>query len=218
MSKELEGRTALVTGGARGIGRATCVLLARAGAKVAINYASNEAAAHEALGLVEAEGARGMIVQGDVSEPDAVAAMVAVHRLFADGSYRGPLVRKAVVADLVVTVLRRAGVRLTPAALATLVIGVLAIVGTTEAATEGLGTGLNPLLIGILVWAIGLSLGGPTGYAINPARDLGPRLVHAALPIPDKGGSDWQYSWVPVVGPIIGGILGAWIWVIMPFG
>jgi 3-oxoacyl-[acyl-carrier protein] reductase len=77
MSKELEGRTALVTGGARGIGRATCVLLARAGAKVAINYASNEAAAHEALGLVEAEGARGMIVQGDVSEPDAVAAMVA---------------------------------------------------------------------------------------------------------------------------------------------
>jgi 3-oxoacyl-[acyl-carrier protein] reductase len=77
MSKELEGRTALVTGGARGIGRATCVLLARAGAKVAINYASNEAAAHEALGLVEAEGAQGMIVQGDVAEPDAVAAMVA---------------------------------------------------------------------------------------------------------------------------------------------
>jgi 3-oxoacyl-[acyl-carrier protein] reductase len=76
MSKELEGRTALVTGGARGIGRATCVLLARAGARLAINYASNEAAAEEALRLVEAEGARGMIVRGDVSRPEAVAAMV----------------------------------------------------------------------------------------------------------------------------------------------
>jgi glycerol uptake facilitator protein len=67
------------------------------------------------------------------------------------------------------------------------------------------------------VFAIGLSLGGPTGYAINPARDLGPRLVHALLPIPGKEGSDWDYSWVPVVGPIIGGVLGALIWWIMPF-
>jgi glycerol uptake facilitator protein len=63
--------------------------------------------------------------------------------------------------------------------------------------------------VGLLVLAIGLSLGGPTGYAINPARDLGPRIAHFVLPIPGKGGSDWGYAWVPVVGPIIGGILGA---------
>jgi len=65
------------------------------------------------------------------------------------------------------------------------------------------------LLIGLLVWGIGLSLGAPTGYAINPARDLGPRLAHALLPIPGKGSSDWGYSWVPVVGPLIGGAIGA---------
>lgn len=79
------------------------------------------------------------------------------------------------------------------------------------------GAGLAPFFIGLLVFAIGLSLGGPTGYAINPARDLGPRIVHALLPIPGKEGSDWEYSWVPVVGPIIGGVLGALIWWIMPF-
>lgn len=95
---------------------------------------------------------------------------------------------------------------------AMLVVGVLAIVGTTEAATEGLGTGLNPLLIGILVWAIGLSLGGPTGYAINPARDLAPRIAHFILPIPGKRDSDWEYSWIPVVAPIVGGIIGALLW------
>jgi glycerol uptake facilitator protein len=66
---------------------------------------------------------------------------------------------------------------------------------------------LAPFLVGALVWGIGLSLGGPTGYAINPARDLAPRIAHAILPIPGKGGSDWGYSWIPVVGPIIGGIL-----------
>jgi glycerol uptake facilitator protein len=71
------------------------------------------------------------------------------------------------------------------------------------------GIGLNPLLVGLLVLGIGLSLGGPTGYAINPARDLGPRIAHAVLPIEGKGGNDWGYSWIPVVGPIIGGILGA---------
>ena len=70
-------------------------------------------------------------------------------------------------------------------------------------------SGITPLLIGLLVFAIGLSLGGPTGYAINPARDLGPRIMHAVLPIPGKGGSDWTYSWVPVLGPLIGGALGA---------
>jgi glycerol uptake facilitator protein len=64
------------------------------------------------------------------------------------------------------------------------------------------------IAVGFLVWSIGLSLGGPTGYAINPARDLGPRIAHAVLPIPGKRDSDWGYSWVPVVGPIIGGILG----------
>lgn len=69
--------------------------------------------------------------------------------------------------------------------------------------------GLNPLVVGALVLAIGHSLGGTTGYAINPARDLGPRIVHALLPIPGKGGSDWAYAWIPVVAPILGGIGGA---------
>jgi glycerol uptake facilitator protein len=70
-------------------------------------------------------------------------------------------------------------------------------------------TGLAALLIGLLVFAIGLSLGGPTGYAINPARDLGPRIMHAILPIPGKGPSDWGYAWIPVVAPLVGGTLGA---------
>ncbi|MCF8245352.1 MAG: aquaporin family protein [Saprospiraceae bacterium] len=69
--------------------------------------------------------------------------------------------------------------------------------------------GLNPIVVGALVVSIGMSLGGTTGYAINPARDLGPRIAHALLPIAGKGGSDWGYAWVPVVGPIIGGLLGA---------
>jgi len=73
------------------------------------------------------------------------------------------------------------------------------------------------LLVGVLVLGIGLSLGGPTGYAINPARDLGPRLAHAILPIPGKGASDWGYSWIPVVGPIIGGIAGAGLYSIVGF-
>ena len=72
-----------------------------------------------------------------------------------------------------------------------------------------LGSGLGPYLIGILVFAIGLSLGGPTGYAINPARDLAPRIAHAILPIPGKRDADWSYAWIPIVGPIIGGVLGA---------
>ncbi|MGA5120784.1 MIP/aquaporin family protein [Streptomyces pseudogriseolus] len=74
--------------------------------------------------------------------------------------------------------------------------------------TEGLGeSGTAILIVSFLVVGIGLSLGGPTGYAINPARDLGPRIVHALLPIPRKGTSDWGYGWVPVVGPLIGGAL-----------
>ncbi len=68
--------------------------------------------------------------------------------------------------------------------------------------------GLNPLVVGALIAAIGFSLGGTTGFAINPARDFGPRLMHAILPIPGKGTSDWAYSWIPIVGPIIGGITG----------
>ena len=86
-----------------------------------------------------------------------------------------------------------------------LVFGVLAIFADEATAATGLGG----LLVGLLVLAIGLSLGGPTGYAINPARDLGPRIMHAILPIPGKGPSDWGYAWIPVVGPIIGGIIGA---------
>jgi glycerol uptake facilitator protein len=72
-----------------------------------------------------------------------------------------------------------------------------------------LAKSFGPLLVGVIVMAIGLSLGGPTGYAINPARDLGPRIAHALLPIAGKGSSDWAYSWVPIVGPTIGGVLGA---------
>jgi glycerol uptake facilitator protein len=95
-----------------------------------------------------------------------------------------------------------------------LVFGIFGIVANAgavggDAASSVIGSGLNPLLVGLLVLGIGLSLGGPTGYAINPARDLGPRIAHAVLPIAGKGGSDWGYSWTPVVGPIIGGILGA---------
>lgn len=67
----------------------------------------------------------------------------------------------------------------------------------------------GPALVGLLVFGIGLSLGGPTGYAINPARDLGPRIAHALLPIAGKGGSDWNYAWVPVIAPIVGGVVGA---------
>jgi glycerol uptake facilitator protein len=92
---------------------------------------------------------------------------------------------------------------------AMLLAGVLAL-GWTEGAPLGAQqAGLTPLLVGFLVVGIGLSLGGPTGYAINPARDLGPRIAHAVLPIAGKGDSDWSYSWVPVVAPIAGGIIGA---------
>jgi len=86
-----------------------------------------------------------------------------------------------------------------------LVFGVMAI-GANAAPAQ---SGLTPLLVGFLVWAIGLSLGAPTGYAINPARDLAPRLAHALLPIAGKGDSDWGYSWVPLVGPVVGGLIGA---------
>lgn len=75
--------------------------------------------------------------------------------------------------------------------------------------------GLNPLIVGFLIVSIGLSLGGTTGYAINPARDLGPRIAHAVLPIKGKGSSDWGYSWIPVVGPIIGAVIAALVYGIL---
>ena len=100
---------------------------------------------------------------------------------------------------------------------AVLLFGILAIAGNAQTLVRPgdvdlslvFSRGLQPLLVGILVLGIGLSLGGPTGYAINPARDLGPRLAHAVLPIPGKRDSDWSYAWIPIVGPIIGGVLGA---------
>ncbi|MGW0968599.1 MIP/aquaporin family protein [Streptomyces sp. NPDC002516] len=76
---------------------------------------------------------------------------------------------------------------------------------------DGLGV-LGALITSFVVVSIGLSLGGPTGYAINPARDLGPRIVHALLPLPNKGGSDWSYAWIPVAGPLIGGAIAAGIY------
>jgi glycerol uptake facilitator protein len=91
-----------------------------------------------------------------------------------------------------------------------LIVGVLAIPSVNNLVPQsGFDKGLGPALVGALVFSIGLSLGGPTGYAINPARDLGPRLAHAFLPIPGKIDSDWGYAWVPIVGPIIGGVIGA---------
>ncbi|MFF7975224.1 MIP family channel protein [Streptomyces sp. NPDC007905] len=79
--------------------------------------------------------------------------------------------------------------------------------------TKGLGeSGTTVLIVSLLVVGIGLSLGGPTGYAINPARDLGPRIVHTFLPIPHKGTSDWGYAWIPVVGPLIGGALAGLVY------
>jgi glycerol uptake facilitator protein len=106
---------------------------------------------------------------------------------------------------------------------AVLMFGVLGIFGNAQqlpqAGYADLFTfGLGPLLVGLLVLGIGLSLGGPTGYAINPARDLGPRIAHAILPIAGKGGSDWGYSWIPVVGPVIGAILGALLYSALGFG
>jgi glycerol uptake facilitator protein len=86
-----------------------------------------------------------------------------------------------------------------------LVFGILAFLANDATAKDA----LFPLIVAFLVVGIGMSLGGPTGYAINPARDLGPRIAHAILPIPGKGPSDWGYAWIPVVGPLIGGALGA---------
>jgi glycerol uptake facilitator protein len=91
-------------------------------------------------------------------------------------------------------------------ATAVLVLGLL-LIGANKFAE-----GLNPIVVGSLIIAIGLSLGGTTGFAINPARDLGPRIAHAILPMHNKGGSDWSYAWIPVLGPILGGVLGALVY------
>jgi glycerol uptake facilitator protein len=108
---------------------------------------------------------------------------------------------------------------------AVLVFGVLAIAANAQTLTRPgdvdlsvvFSRGLQPLLVGILVLGIGVSLGGPTGYAINPARDLGPRLAHAVLPIPGKRDADWGYAWIPVVAPIVGGVLGAVAYTVVGF-
>jgi len=84
---------------------------------------------------------------------------------------------------------------------------VIAAIGSKAVSATGLTAGLMPYLVGMLVWAIGLSLGATTGYAINPARDLGPRIAHALLPIHKKGGSNWSYAPVPVIGPLLGATL-----------
>lgn len=85
---------------------------------------------------------------------------------------------------------------------------VAAVIFSGALAPDGLTPGLGPFLVGLLVWGIGLSLGGPTGYAINPARDLGPRLMHSILPIHGKGDSGWDYALIPVLGPLAGAVLG----------
>jgi glycerol uptake facilitator protein len=97
-----------------------------------------------------------------------------------------------------------------------LVLGISAVLGPGNFVPgSDLAKGFGPALVGVIVWSIGLSLGGPTGYAINPARDLGPRIAHAILPIAGKGSSDWGYAWIPVVGPIVGGILAAVLYKMM---
>lgn len=89
---------------------------------------------------------------------------------------------------------------------AVLVITIMAIGPNNVAA------GFGPIIVGLVIFAVGFSLGPTTGYAINPARDFGPRIVHALLPIPNKGDSDWGYAWIPVLGPIVGGTAGALIY------
>lgn len=108
---------------------------------------------------------------------------------------------------------------------AVLLFGILAIAANAQTLSKPgdvdlsfvFSRGLQPLLVGILVFGIGLSLGGPTGYAINPARDLGPRIAHAILPVAGKGSSDWEYAWIPVVAPIAGGIAGAGLYYLIGF-
>lgn len=101
----------------------------------------------------------------------------------------------------------------TPANLISEILGTFFLMlGLLFIGANSFSEGLNPFIIGFLIVAIGLSLGGTTGYAINPARDLGPRIAHAILPIHGKGSSNWGYAWIPVVGPILGGVMGAFFY------
>src|SRR5258705_4632558 len=108
---------------------------------------------------------------------------------------------------------------------AILLFGILAIAANAQRLTTPTGIDLSavfsqavqPILVGMLVWGIGLSLGGPTGYAINPARDLGSRLAHALLSIAGKGHCDWGYAWIPVIAPLICGVIGAGLFTIIEF-
>lgn len=103
-------------------------------------------------------------------------------------------------------------IRNTVANLITEIIGTaMLLLGIVAIGQNGAAAPLGFFFVALIVLSIGMSLGGPTGYAINPARDLGPRIIHFLLPIPGKGDSDWGYSWIPVVGPIIGGVAGALI-------
>jgi len=123
--------------------------------------------------------------------------------------------------------IRRAGANVICEVIGTmaLLFGILAIAANAQTLSKPgdidlsfvFSRGLQPLLVGVLVLGIGLSLGGPTGYAINPARDLGPRIAHAILPIPGKGSSDWGYAWIPVIAPIAGGIAGAGLYALVGF-
>ncbi|CAM3061492.1 putative glycerol uptake facilitator protein [Arthrobacter ulcerisalmonis] len=106
-------------------------------------------------------------------------------------------------------------IRSNPWNLATEIIGTFVLVFVILA-FGGTPSGLGPLAVALLVVGVGVSLGGPTGYAINPARDLGPRIAHALLPIKGKGSSDWSYAWVPVAGPLIGGVLAGLVAKVLP--
>jgi glycerol uptake facilitator protein len=108
--------------------------------------------------------------------------------------------------------IRNAGANFFSEVLGTFVlIFLISAIFSKQVASVGIAAGLGPFLVGSLVWGIGLSLGGTTGYAINPARDLGPRIAHALLPIAGKGDSDWGYAWIPIAGPLVGGALAGWL-------
>jgi glycerol uptake facilitator protein len=121
----------------------------------------------------------------------------------------GPAIRNT-VSNLITEVVGTAMLVFGVAAIAIKLGGGFVVSGASGMSVGGaLATGALP--VGLLVLVIGLSLGGPTGYAINPARDLGPRIMHFILPIAGKGDSDWAYSWIPVVGPIVGGVIGGFL-------
>jgi len=108
--------------------------------------------------------------------------------------------------------IRNVGANMTSEAIGTFVLVLVATaIFSSRVTVAGVAPGLGPFLVGSLVWGIGLSLGGPTGYAINPARDLGPRLAHAVLPIPGKRDADWGYAAIPVIGPLGGAALAGLI-------